>query len=142
MGRDAVRVFGRPAPGVCAILHITKGEYLALPLVERQEALLQAVVLNERPRGLQVEDGLEDLVFESQSVPFTVEATGCEWDGRQARVTQPGAQLTLTFSCAPQTEAYLCIRGMDYRDIQGLRLYLRGPVGRDGASRPRRPSCA
>ena len=98
--------------------YITKGEYLALSLVERQEALLQAVVLNERPRGLQVEDGLEDLVFESRSVPFTVEATGCEWDGSRACVTQPGAQLTLTFSCAPQTEAYLCIRGMDYRDFR------------------------
>ncbi len=98
--------------------YITSEEYLALPLVERQEALLQAVVLNEAPAGSSIENAFEGLVFDSKNVPYTAEATGCEWDGHHVRVAQPGAQITFTFSCAPQTEVYLCIEGMDYRDFK------------------------
>lgn len=98
--------------------YITRERYRELSCVERREALLQAVVVDRDAAvdGLvNKDDGLDLSV---QTIPYEVQADGCVLEDGTVVVEEPGATLRLWFSPVGDSETYLCLNGMDYRDFQ------------------------
>ncbi len=105
---------------------ITRDEYLALTPAQRQQALLQAVVVEGRaedddataPAGAG-SVAVSSLEFEDRSIPFTIASTEnvLVEDGRFVAQT-PGASVTLSFEGTPNAETYLFVRGLKYEGLK------------------------
>ena len=105
--------------------YITEDEYMALDMVDRQNALLQAVVLDddeaEEAESLGLESVVGSLELNNVEVPFTVaEAEGCEVSEGRVVAYEAGATLTLEFSGVADAETYLHLAGVHYStDVSG-----------------------
>lgn len=110
--------------GVAFNKAISREEYLALSPVERQQALLQAVVLDGGTSGEDDEasgatmTGADELAFESASVPYGIGATTdvTVEDGRFV-ASRAGATVTLTCEGTPNADTYLYLTGLTYRPM-------------------------
>ena len=97
-------------------------DYQSLSPAERQQVLLQAVVL-EHPSangesGAKAVDP-KSLEFESSSLPFKVaNAEGVIVEDGRFVVQNPGARLTLEFNGVPNAETYLYVSGFNYRALK------------------------
>ena len=100
---------------------ISRDDYLALSPVQRQQALLQAVVLDgeaDRAEGAQLV-GADTLAYEDTAVLFTVESadgTAVE-DGRFVAL-RDGASVTLTCEGVPRAETYLYLKGLHFTEMK------------------------
>lgn len=99
--------------------YITEDEYMALDMVDRQKALLQAVVLDGDDAAQAEAHGLEDaagsLGLNHAEVPFAVaSAQGCEVSEGEVVVREAGATVTLEFSGPADAETYLHLVGVHY----------------------------
>ena len=91
---------------------ISHDEYDGMTMVERQEALLQGVVLDQSdvPEGA----SHDDLSFSSQSIEYTVSnAKGVEIEDGVIRVNKKNAKMTLNFEGLPKSETYLCFENLN-----------------------------
>ena len=100
---------------------ISKEDYEELSPIEKQEALLQGILLEEMPEDYEaIEPELS-----SQKVDYTVT---CEGDfvtkqGNSFVVTENNAEATLTFHGLQDSETCLYLDGLEYRGISPMSLY-------------------
>ncbi|MEF9894812.1 MAG: YfhO family protein [Clostridia bacterium] len=92
--------------------YLTTADYAALDALGKQQALLQAAVLERVPEGLalkkaQIAPAQEALAYE------IIESTGVTWAGGVLDVATPGAQMTLRFDARANGESYLRFEGLD-----------------------------
>lgn len=101
---------------------LTRSEYLALSPVQRQQALLQAVVLAD---GADLRGGkgattvrAGDLVFEDRELPFTIEGSaGVTVEDGRIVASVPKGVVTLKFEGVPEADTYLYVDGLDYESV-------------------------
>lgn len=92
---------------------ISLEQFEQLNPLEKQEAMLQGVVLHEADSNLPVTDA----VCTVSQIPVNVEATdGLQWADGTLTVTQEKATLTLTFQGVPNTDTYLRVKNLDLTD--------------------------
>ncbi|MBS5450983.1 MAG: YfhO family protein [Coriobacteriia bacterium] len=106
--------------------YLTRAQYEALPMADRQRALLAGVVLegDDEATGLEnvgdeVASG-RDGIGAAQEIPYEIaSASGCDVDeaGTSVTVRRAGACLTLTFNAPGDAETYLYTSGLTYEDI-------------------------
>lgn len=101
---------------------ISRSDYLALTPAQRQQALLQTVVLDEDTSaservGAQV-TSVDSLALCDQSVPYTVAAThGVEVEEGRFVVAQAGGSVTLVFEGTLSADTYLYVSGLTYHPV-------------------------
>ncbi len=81
--------------------------------LERQEAMLQAIALEEVPAS-QRETG--KLNFDEKRLPYTVQTTNCQWKDGKLIAKQANAGITLNFTMPPEMEGYVRLKGFDIND--------------------------
>lgn len=103
---------------------LSYADYLGLTPAQRQQALLQAVVLEDGTSGVAQDPAAgatpvraEELSFEDEARPFSVAAAvGVEMEGKQIVVTDPGATLTLSFEGTPHADTFAYFKGLRFHD--------------------------
>ncbi len=106
--------------------YITRDVYENLNALQKQEIMLQAVVLEEPVKSFKgiLPDGEEDgnaagnpVNFLSKKLPVTIQfGQGISWEGDYLNVTAPGAKLTLYFDGLKDSETYLRFENFDIND--------------------------
>lgn len=92
--------------------YLSRENYEKLTVTEKQQALLQAVVL-EKSTLPEAEP-----VFSDQEIPYeTVSEEGCVRKGNQIVVTGENARLQLVFKGLKDSETYLIVQGLDYEGL-------------------------
>ncbi len=108
--------------GYCLDKAITREEYLSLSPLQRQQALLQAVVLQDVPSGSDAGAQRVDvgqLEFGDREVPFMVTSTsGVTVDDGRFIVQGPGASVTLDLDGVADADTYLYVSGFRYRGMK------------------------
>ena len=101
---------------------ITREEYLKLTPIQRQQALLQTVVLEDTDS--QTGDGgatlanPQGLTFEDKSLPFSVAATsGVDLKDDRFVVSKDNATITLACEGVPNADTYVYVSGLEYHSI-------------------------
>lgn len=98
--------------------YITADEFESYSIEQRQEILLQSLVLDEAPAGVNIDSGTDSLEFESQTMPYTVEAgDGIEIDGNTITVTKAKAKLKLKFNGVADSETYIKLENLNYSGL-------------------------
>lgn len=99
---------------------ITRDDYLSLSLAQRQQALLQAVVLDDRGSGAGARTvSAQDLAYEDASAPYKVAAAdGVIAEEGRFVVSRPGASVTLSIHGRGGTDTYLFVKGLKYRGLK------------------------
>lgn len=107
---------------------VSRSAFDAMDLTERQEALLQGVVLEgEDEEGMQARvSGLEQVQpeFSEEKRTYTVEtgdgvSYAVDTSAPCFRVTKEGAKVTLRFEAAEEAETYLVLRDLDAGPLDG-----------------------
>ncbi len=100
---------------------LTRSEYLNLSPAQRQQALLQAVVLEDdaSSRGAGATPvRADDLAFEDRELPFTIEGSpGVVVEDGRIVSSVPKGVVTLRFEGVPEADTYLYIDGLDYESV-------------------------
>ena len=118
---------------------ISRSDYLSLDAVRRQQALLQAVVLEDDASAAEgagaTRVSAADLAYEDQTHEVALEsAQGATYEDGRVIAQVPGASVTLRFEGRPASDTYLCLKGLSYRalkpselagDTQGMSWYQR-----------------
>lgn len=94
---------------------ISPDEYAGLSMVQKQEALLQGVVVDESALDTPLKKA--DLSFASQTIDFEiVDTDGMEIDGNSAKVYRKDASATIRFSGLPSSETYLVLENLGFTE--------------------------
>jgi uncharacterized membrane protein YfhO len=88
---------------------ISYNEYQLLNTLDKQEAMLQAVALNENYGNTKI----SDLWFTSDEVPFNYTTNGLTWENGVLAITENMASLTLSFDGQDNSETYVHLFGLD-----------------------------
>lgn len=101
--------------------YITEDCWKNLSAVEKQEAMLNTVYLNEQPEV--VKAGYP--VLSSQKIPFEITCNNNEVSQNENTfiVTAPGASITLTFEGLEDCETYFSIKGLEFEEASDYELY-------------------
>ncbi len=95
--------------------YITKEEFESYPIEQRQEILMQSIVLEEEIA--QEKEG--QLELESVRVPYEIISNdGIEIEGNKIRVKEANATLGLLFTGVEKSETYVKLEGLDYTYIE------------------------
>lgn len=100
---------------------ITREKYDKLSSVEKQEAMLQGVLLDKVPEGFE-EAGIS-LTSKVQEPKIICKSQNVTVQGNSFVVTKKGAAVTLEFDGEKDCELYLNIEGLDYKGVTKYRLY-------------------
>ena len=95
--------------------YIPRDEYRALSPAEKQEALLQGVVLEESPLP-ETRRQEESRIVASSMTP----GSGLTVEDGTIRVSSAGAKITLTFDGLPDSETYVYVDGLGYRALSPM----------------------
>ena len=103
--------------GIAFTKSLTQSDYLMLTPAQRQQALLQAVVLRDdadAQRGAGATHASTDsLTFEDTSVPYeVVGASGATMEDGKIAVSAPGSSVTLAFEGTPQADTYVYFKNL------------------------------
>lgn len=99
---------------------ITRADYEKLSSLEKQQALLQGVVLDSVPTGT----AQTTLSFTDKSLPYTITADkNVAIDGKKIHVYDKGAKVTLHFNGTPNSETYLRMGLRNYTDYPAYTYY-------------------
>ena len=89
--------------------YISREAYEKMSVTEKQQALLQGVVLEESSLPE------TETEFTDQELSYTVtEGRGCRLEDGKITVTEEGAKLKLSFQGMEESETYLITEGLDY----------------------------
>ena len=95
--------------------YINREVYEKLTVTQKQQALLQGVVLEGNVETDSIQQA--DLTFCEKSVPYTVTMSdGLSMEGNKIEVTKADATMTLSYSGLKDSETYFIIEGLDYKD--------------------------
>ena len=113
---DGFHVFKNAHPVPLAYLAqgvIDNADYDALGMIQKQETLLQAAVVDEGK--LKMEQAEVQTKFDSKQIPYTVSGSdGLSIDGNTISVTKKNATITLEFEGLAQSETYLCLYNLGF----------------------------
>ena len=99
---------------------ITRADYEKLSSLEKQQAMLQGVVLDSVPTGT----AQATLSFTDKSLPYTITADkNVAIDGKKIHVYDKGAKMTLHFNGTPNSETYLRMGLRNYTDYPAYTYY-------------------
>ena len=99
---------------------ITRADYEKLSSLEKQQAMLQGVVLDSMPTGT----AQTTLSFTDKSLPYTITADkNVAVDGKKIHVYDKGAKVTLHFNGTPNSETYLRMGLRNYTDYPAYTYY-------------------
>lgn len=99
---------------------ITRAEYEKLSSLEKQQAMLQGVVLDSVP----TDTAQTTLSFTDKSLPYTITADkDVAVDGKKIHVYDKGAKVTLHFTGTPNSETYLRMGLSNYTDYPAYTYY-------------------
>ena len=99
---------------------ITRADYEKLSSLEKQQAMLQGVVLDSVPTGT----AQATLSFTDKSLPYTITADkNVAVDGKKIHVYDKGAKVTLHFNGTPNSETYLRMGLRNYTDYPAYTYY-------------------
>ncbi len=99
---------------------ITRADYEKLSSLEKQQAMLQGVVLDSVPTGT----AQTTLSFTDKSLPYTITADkNVAIDGKKIHVYDKGAKVTLHFNGKPNSETYLRMGLRNYTDYPAYTYY-------------------
>lgn len=99
---------------------ITRADYEKLSSLEKQQAMLQGVVLDSVPTGT----AQATLSFTDKSLPYTITADkNVAIDGKKIHVYDKGAKVTLHFNGTPNSETYLRMGLRNYTDYPAYTYY-------------------
>ena len=99
--------------------YITKEKYDAYSPIEKQEALMQAIVLDEPEFSLSE----ADVAIESYPVDFTVtKFDDAELNGKKLKVNENGGSITLSADIPENAEVYLRMDGIKIKDPENSML--------------------
>ena len=89
--------------------------FRSLTGVEKQQAMLQAAILEDEADGFQQ----ESLHFDGIDIPYTVSSSSGEVDiqSNAFSVSTPGASVTLSFEGVSGSEVYLSFTGLDFDNL-------------------------
>ena len=88
--------------------YMLRDTYNELNALDRQEAELSAVLLEETPTLFGLQEAQPEHI--AQQIPYEItESNGLTWENGTLKVNEKNATLTLTFEGLPQTETYLRI---------------------------------
>lgn len=113
--------------------YINRQQYDELNAVGKQEAQLQAVVLEEPVCNLSEES---DSVITAVQIPYEItDIKNLTWENGKLVVNEPGAAMTLAFAGQPETETYLRIVNLDLTEGDSSRSWsLRADTGKTSAT--------
>lgn len=113
--RKSYEAFGSVAPlplGYTYDSFISREEYDKMSVTEKQQALLQGVVMEESTLPEMKPEFLD------QEIPFKIKkGKGCSLNDGKIKVTTEGAELILSFDGLDNSETYLIAEGLDYDGI-------------------------
>lgn len=97
--------------------YIARETYEQMSSADKQEAMLQGVVLDETKK---IQDDYKEsqLTFTSQEIPFTIEKTknvSVDMEKGTFYASKKNATITLKVKTIPNSETYVCIKGMEAR---------------------------
>lgn len=96
---------------------LSESAYEGLSMAERQEALLQAVVLEDGEAPAGTEDVSGSLVLESRELPFELACSeGCSYEDGRVVVSAPWASIALSYEAGEESECYVELAGLRYED--------------------------
>ena len=100
---------------------ISEDAWRNLSAVEKQEAMLETVYLEEAPSYVQEKSP----VLSSRKIPFeiTCDSTEVSKQGNTFIVTAPNASVTLSFEGMPNCETYFSIKGLTFEGVSYDELY-------------------
>ena len=102
--------------------YIPRKDYEKMTVLQKQQALLQGAVTEKVPQSKEI--GKASPIFTESLPEYTgKEGEGLTWKEGKVTVEQEGAVLTLNFQGMPDCETYLILEGLDYQDINPVRLY-------------------
>lgn len=98
--------------------YLSREEYDKLNSLEKRDALMQAVVLEDVPSAGTIKEkgGLD---FSARQLLYTAQSDGAVWENGALRVEKKNASITLSFAGLPETETYLRIVGLDLTGYTG-----------------------
>lgn len=101
--------------------YIPDNTWKNLSAVEKQEAMLETVYLDDVPASVKEEKP----ELNSRSVPFeiTCNSTEISMHGNTFVATAPNASVTLEFDGLPDCETYFSIRGLEFKGVSEYELY-------------------
>ena len=93
--------------------YMTREDYKQLSALDRRQAQMQAVVLDDAPISENI-SRQESVASELVQIPWeTAEANGVSWQDGKVRVEWNYATMTLRFQSQPDTETYLRVQGLN-----------------------------
>ncbi len=99
---------------------ISYEELDALNGLERQEAMLQAIALEQATEHTARENRVN---YDAKRVPYTAKFRDCEYKNRSLTVKRPNATIDLNFAMPAGVEGYLRLHGFDIND-SGLETFV------------------
>ncbi len=103
---------------------LTRGQYDALSPLQRQQALLQGLLLEETPEGFPE----TELRFHDTSLDFEISCGSSLFqEGNTFYALQPQTELTFSFDSPADCETYLYIKGLHASSSSSLELYTEEP---------------
>lgn len=103
---------------------LTRGQYDALSPLQRQQALLQGLLLEETPEGFHE----TELRFHDTSLDFEISCGSSLFqEGNTFYALQPQTELTFSFDSPADYETYLYIKGPHASSSSSLELYTEEP---------------
>lgn len=92
--------------------YIPREEYEEMSVTEKQQALLQGIVLEESSLPE------TETEFNEEEIPFKmITGSGCKKENGKIIVTEEGARLKLVFQGLENSETYLITEGLDYEAL-------------------------
>ena len=96
--------------------YMTREDYEKLNALEKRQAQMQAVVLDDAPAGIERMQA-EDIVPSAQQIPVqALTSDGVVWHDGSLTVEKEKATMTVSFQGLPETESYLRIVDLDLTD--------------------------
>lgn len=80
--------------------------------LQRQEAMLQSIVLDDDNTNKKI----TDIIFDEEKVPYTIEYENCIWENNKLIVNEKNATATLNFNMPKNVEGYIYFDGLDIND--------------------------
>ena len=100
---------------------ITRANYEKLSALEKQQAMLQGVVLNKVPTGTKE----TAMTFSDKSLPYTITADdNVAVEGKKIHVYDKGAKITLHFNGTANCETYVRMQLSNYTDYPAYTYYM------------------
>jgi len=89
--------------------------------IEKQEAMLQAIALEDIPNNTEI----ATIQFDEYSLPYEMKFNNCKWEDGNLVVANANATITLNFSMPAGVEGYVRLTGLDTNGLGSTVFWLK-----------------